>query len=62
MDVESGGSPWDLYIAFIEGREGMMGRVQYNPDLFHAETITRMLQHYRRTLEMVSACPGMYLS
>jgi condensation domain-containing protein len=62
MDVESGGSPWDLYIAFIEGREGMTGRVQYNPDLFHTETITQMLQHYQRTLEIVSACRSRYLS
>jgi hypothetical protein len=62
MDVESGGSPWDLYIAFIDGREGMTGRVQYNPDLFHTETIAQMLQHYQRTLEIVSASPEKHLS
>jgi len=28
---------WDLYIAFIDGPEQMMCRVQYNPDLFEAE-------------------------
>src|SRR5262249_38904995 len=51
MDVESGGAFWDLYIAFISRPGVMMGRVQYNPELFAAGTITRMLDHLQRVLE-----------
>jgi len=62
MDIESGGAPWDLYIAFIDRPEGMMGRVQYNPDRFDYETIVQMLRHYQRLLECVCANPARRLS
>ena len=62
MDVEGSGSPWDLYIAFIDGPEQMMCRVQYNPDLFESGTICRMLRHYQRLLESVCAKPVKRLS
>lgn len=57
MDVEGSGSPWDLYIAFIDGPEQMMCRVQYNPDLFESGTICRMLGHYQRLFENICAKP-----
>ena len=44
MDVESGGSPWPLYLAFIDRPEGIIGRVQFNPGLFEIGTIKRLLQ------------------
>lgn len=62
MDVDSGGSPWDLYLAFLDRPGEMMGRVQYNPDLFKNETITRMLEDFQRLLESVCANPGKRLS
>ncbi len=62
MDIEGSGSPWDLYIAFIDRPEQMMGRVQYNPDLFEYGTICRMLRHYQRLLESVCASPGKRLT
>ena len=62
MDIEGRGAPWDLYIAFIDRPEQMMGRVQYNPDLFECGTIRRMLRHYQRLLESVCASPGKRLS
>lgn len=62
MDIEGSGSPWDLYIAFIDRSEQMMGRVQYNPDLFEYGTICQMLRHYQRLLECVCASPGKRLS
>jgi len=58
MDVESGGAPWDLYLAFIDRPEGILGRAQYNSDLFEPETITRMLEHFQRFLEAAGAGPG----
>ena len=44
MDVESGGSPWPLYLAFIDRPEGIIGRVQFNPSLVEIRTVERMLQ------------------
>lgn len=62
MDIESGGTPWDLYLAFIDRPDGIIGRVQYNTDLFEAETITRLLKHFQQLLETLSADPAQRLS
>lgn len=62
MDISSGGAPWDLYLAFIDAPEGMMGRAQYNPDLFETESIVRMLGHYQQLLEIASTNPDRRLS
>jgi surfactin family lipopeptide synthetase A len=62
MDVESGGAPWDLYLAFIDAPRGMMGRAQYNPDLFERETILGTFRDFQQVLERVSAAPLVRLS
>jgi hypothetical protein len=62
MDVDSGGAPWDLYLVLIDRPGRMMGRVQYNPDLFEEETITQMLQDFQRLTENACANPSMRLS
>ncbi len=62
MDADSGGGPWELYIAFISHPAGIAVRVQYNPDLFEAETITHMLNDYQYVLESVCANPSYRLS
>jgi hypothetical protein len=53
MDVESGGSPWPLYLAFIDRPEGIIGRVQFNPDLFEIETIKGVLQELQCIFETI---------
>ena len=50
MDVESGGSPWDFYLAFIDRPEGLIGRAQFNPDLFDKATIGSALQDLQELL------------
>ena len=62
MDLESGGAVWDLYIAFIYRPTGMLGRVQYNPDLFEAETITRTVEDLQNVLDCVTRNPGVHLA
>ena len=62
MDANSGGSPWDLYLAFIDRPEGLLGRAQYNPDLFEAETIATMLQDYEKVFAAAISNPAMRLS
>ena len=59
MDVTSGGARWDLYLVLDDRRErGILGRVQYNPDLFDRATIEAMLTDYRQVLEDVIRHPG----
>jgi len=52
MDVTSGGARWDLYLVVDDRKErGILGRVQYNPDLFEPRAIETFLADYRRVLE-----------
>ena len=50
MDADNGGSRWDLYVAFIERPEGLIGRAQYNPDLFEPSTIQILLDDWQNLL------------
>ena len=54
MDTESGGSVWDLYLAFIDTASGMVGRAQYNPDIFKAATIAQMLEDLKNLMGSVA--------
>jgi acyl-CoA synthetase (AMP-forming)/AMP-acid ligase II len=54
MDVDSGGSPWDFYLAFIDSPEGLIGRAQFNPDLFDTKTIGCALQDLQDVLGKAS--------
>jgi hypothetical protein len=62
MDIGSGGAPWDLYLAFINRPTETAARVQYNPDLFDVETITRMMGDYQTLLRVVTDNPSSRLS
>ncbi len=62
MDIESGGSPWELYLAFIDQPEGLAGRVQFNTDVFDEGAITRLLQDFETLLGRVSENPRQRLS
>ena len=62
MDIESGGARWDLYFVWDDRPTGMIGRVQYNPDLFESEAITSMILDFRRVLEKLIQNPGQRIS
>jgi hypothetical protein len=62
MDVESGGARWDLYLELNDRAGGMLGRAQYNPDLFTTGTITQTLEDFRVLLEKVVADPAQRIS
>jgi hypothetical protein len=51
MDVDSGGSRWGLYLELSERPNGLLGRAQYNPDMFDATTVGRTLQKWQELLE-----------
>jgi len=58
MDVESGGARWDLYFVWDNRPSGMIGRVQYNPDLFECEEITSLIADFQEVLEKLASNPG----
>jgi len=62
MDIESGGARWDLYFVWDDRPSGMIGRVQYNPDLFESEEITAMILDFRRLLEKLIDNPRQKVS
>ncbi len=62
MDVDSGGSVWDLYVAFIDRADGLLGRVQYNPDLFKSTTITKTINDLHSLMEFLSSNPERRIS
>jgi hypothetical protein len=55
MDVESGGARWDLYMEMSERADGLLGRAQYNPDLFTIDAITQTVEDFRKLLEGITA-------
>jgi surfactin family lipopeptide synthetase A len=61
MDVESGGSRWPLYLELSERSAELTGRAQFNPDVFDAATITRILQHWQCALANFADKPEMRL-
>ena len=62
MDVESGGARWGLYLELGERPNGLLGRAQYNPDVFEATTIGRTLQEWQVLLEAAASNPELRLS
>jgi amino acid adenylation domain-containing protein len=62
FQVDSGTARFDLLFSMAETRQGLRGDVEYNTDLFNADTIVRMLAHWQVLLEGVVAEPGTRLS
>src|SRR5438445_9198563 len=62
MDVESGGARWDLYFVWDDRPTGMIGRVQYNPDLFQRETVGSMVRDFQLLLARVVLDPGLKIA
>ena len=62
LPTDRGTAKFDLTLSLTETREGLVGSLEYSTDLFEAETISRMLGHYRRLLESAVADPRLRLS
>ena len=62
MDITSGGARWDLYLVWDDRPDGIIGRVQYNPDLLEAATILKMLEHQETLLGKIVSNPEKRLS
>jgi hypothetical protein len=57
MDVDSGGSPWELYLAFIDRPQGMIGRAQFDPDIFDEDSIGQIVKDLDKLLAELTANP-----
>jgi surfactin family lipopeptide synthetase A len=62
MDVGGGGARWDLYLEFSDRPDGMIGRAQFNSDLFESTTVQRVLQDLEALLEVVCTKPHLRIS
>jgi len=54
MDVESGGARWDLYIELNDRAEGLLGRAQYNPDLFTPAAMAQTIEDFQGLLKKIA--------
>lgn len=61
-DIPTGASKLDLYIDVGESANGIHGPVTYNPDIFEAAAITRMMDHWRTLLVAAADEPETRLS
>ncbi|WP_333288377.1 amino acid adenylation domain-containing protein [Microcoleus sp. MON1_C5] len=57
MDIHIGTSKCDLFLQLEEKTEGIIGRFEYDTDLFDAATISRMVGHFITLLESMVANP-----
>jgi len=62
MDVSTGTSKLDLSIELEDRPDGLIGRFEYNTDLFDAATIDRMAGHWQTLLAAIIADPTQHLS
>ncbi|WNG29291.1 amino acid adenylation domain-containing protein [Cystobacter fuscus] len=62
MDLHVGAAKLDLALELREGPEGLWAGLEYNTDLFDADTIRRMGEHFVHLLEALTREPGQRLS
>lgn len=56
--IDNGTAKFDLTLYLQQSEQGLLGTVEYNVDLFEAETIERLVAHLHMLLEGVLANPG----
>jgi len=62
QEVDTGTAKFDLTLFLEDTNQGLVGTMEYNTDLFHASTITRMLGYFSNLLEGIVANPNQCLS
>ncbi|HEY1353928.1 MAG TPA: amino acid adenylation domain-containing protein [Ktedonobacteraceae bacterium] len=62
MDVTVGTSKFDLSLELDDRPAGLIGRFEYNSDLFNADTIERMVDHWQTLLGGIVANPMLRLA
>jgi len=62
LQVDYDTSWFDLSLYMWEEESGLVGSLEYSTDLFNADTMARLLGHYRTLLESIVADPAQRLS
>lgn len=62
LQVDSGTAKFDLTLSVVEDKDLFRAMLEYNTDLFDAETIERMIAHYENILQKVVADPDIDIS
>jgi non-ribosomal peptide synthetase component F len=62
LDIDNGTTKFDLTLFVWEANGQLVGKVEYNTDLFEEETITRFLAHYQHILEQMVQQPEQKLA
>ncbi len=57
VDIQTDTAKFDLTLEVEERPEGIIGRLEYNTDLFDASTISRMIGHFKTLLAGIVANP-----
>ncbi|MCP4663774.1 MAG: AMP-binding protein, partial [bacterium] len=60
--TEAQASQFDLSLNVVEQEDGLRALVQYDPDLFEATTVRRVLEQFRQLLAAIAADPDRRLS
>src|SRR5438093_2065028 len=55
MLARHGIAKFDLTLSMVETGQGLMGAIEYSTDLFDAETISRMISHFKTLLEGITS-------
>jgi non-ribosomal peptide synthetase component F len=58
LKFETGTAKFDLLLNVVDTKQGLVGFLEYNTDLFDSSTITRMLKHWEMLLDDVVTQPN----
>lgn len=62
VELDSVTTKFDLTLSMDDTERGLKGYFEYNTDLFDADTITRMMEHYIALLEAITINPQQRIS
>ncbi|MGD2095558.1 MAG: amino acid adenylation domain-containing protein, partial [Phycisphaerales bacterium] len=62
IDLDSGTTKFDIFIAAMESPNGIEAFLEYNTDLFERSTMEGFARHYERLLRSIVATPGARVS
>ena len=60
--IDTKTSKFDLSLDLVEVESGLMGRLEYNTDLFETDRIERLIGHFEMLLESIVAAPSQRIS
>jgi amino acid adenylation domain-containing protein len=52
-EIDTGTAKFDIFLSMMESGDSLTGTIEYNTDLFTADTITRIVGHFQTLLEAI---------